>query len=828
MLIFILLFGQTMLQAETLVGPTIEVWYGDTQSFGNNGEPQVWCNILGNVSDSDGSVTGLEYTLNGGSPVTLSIGGDGRRLLSSGDFNVDLAVSDLLSGANSVVITATDNDGNMTMKTVTVNYTPGNVWPNPYSIDWSTLGGDETLINDVAHVVDGEFELTPDGIRTTSPGYDRLIGIGNKTWDNYEVLVPVTIHSMPGGAGVGVLLRWTGHTDTPVTCAQPKCGYLPLGDIAWYRPGALEFYEGSSTSRSLSIGTTYLFRAQVDSDGSGNTYYKLRVWEQGTAEPATWDLEDTVGPSDKQNGCLLLISHMADVTFGNVTITPGSLSLNNPQVQLSNGNTEATITWTTNQPTDSRIDYGPSCSFEDGFVEDATMTTSHSLNLTGLSPNTIYRYELTSENTGGEVTSGCLTFSTFTAGIVSDDFCEATLNPVWTFDDPLADGSYQLTSSGGTDSWLEISVPAGTEHQIYTSGIQAPNLLQPVNNADFEVEVKFESPVVTPEYQEQGILVKESANKYLRFEFFSKSPGNTHIYAQGFDLPTASSAFVNTDIAPSNTYPLYMRVKRTGTTWEQSYSFDGTTWMTAATFVYDLTPTMIGPYAGNALNSGSPAHTAQIDYFENLADPLEYEDNCSSMLPPVLAAIGNQILDEGNSLMIGLSATDPDGSDANLVFSESGLPAFATLVDNNDGTASLNINPLLGDAGTYPVTITVTDEDNLTDTESFDIVVNSPAPPSGLVSDDFCRHYLEEDYWTFVDPQADGSYGFTGFYTSDAWLEISVPSGSAHELWVNGIQAPHIIQAANDVDLDVTVKFESPLNAPQYQEQGMLFKQDDY
>ena len=153
------------------------------------------------------------------------------------------------------------------------------------------------------------------------PGVDR----------SEHLRLPGCARSRPrGGAGVGVLLRWTGHTDTPVTCAQPKCGYLPLGDIAWYRPGALEFYEGSSTSRSLSIGTTYLFRAQVDSDGSGNTYYKLRVWEQGTAEPATWDLEDTVGPSDKQNGCLLLISHMADVTFGNVTITPGSLSLNNP------------------------------------------------------------------------------------------------------------------------------------------------------------------------------------------------------------------------------------------------------------------------------------------------------------------------------------------------------------------------------------------------------------------------------------------------------------------------------------------------------------------
>jgi hypothetical protein len=809
--------------------PVIDIWYGDTQEFGNNGEPQVWCNIAGNVSDPDGSLTAFYYTLNGGTPVNLNIGPDNRRLLESGDFNVDLTVGDLVTGTNTVVITAIDNDANETQKTVTVNYTPGNVWTNPYSIDWSTLA-DESDINDVAHVVDGKWQLTPDGIRTEEPGYDRLIAIGDKTWTNYEVLVPFTINSsMPGGGGVGVLLRWKGHTDNPVTCSQPKCGWQPLGDIAWYRPGQLQFYEGNNTSRTLNVGVTYMMRTSVETTITGGTLYRLKVWEEGTSEPIDWDLEYTAGLGDEQEGSLLLISHLTDVTFGNVMVTPGSLSITNTQVQLNAAKTEATVTWSTNQPASSAIDYGPTSAYENGTLTDAALTTNHSLTLTGLSPDEVYHYQITAENAAMEVvTSGDLQFSTYSAGIKSDDFCNGILDPVWTFYDPQNDASYALTGSGTTDGWLEISVPANAEHQMYDGGIQAPNLLQSMNNADFEVEVKFESSVVTPQYQEQGILVKESANKYLRFEFFSKSPGQTIIYAQGFDLPTASTPFVNMSIGAEGIAPLYMRVKRLGNQWTQSYSTDGTNWMVAASFSYPLNPTEIGPYAGNALGLTSPAHTAQIDYFLNLDDPITNEDGCSAQIPPQLSAIGNQTVEEGGSLTINLSATDPNGDDANIDFSTSTLPGFVQLTDNNDGTASLQVNPLMSDAGSYPITVTVTDEEQLTDNETFNLIVTMPGGgASGLVSDDFCSGVLS-GAWTYVDPLGDGSLAFSGAETSDAWLALSVPGGSDHQMWTSGMQAPHIIQSANDVDFEVELKMESPVVAPQFQMQGIVIKQDDF
>ena len=63
----------------------IRVWYGLEQRVGHLGEAQDDFNLLGEVICPEGTVE-LRYTLNGGLPVSLSVGdrsdgfGDGRRL----------------------------------------------------------------------------------------------------------------------------------------------------------------------------------------------------------------------------------------------------------------------------------------------------------------------------------------------------------------------------------------------------------------------------------------------------------------------------------------------------------------------------------------------------------------------------------------------------------------------------------------------------------------------------------------------------------------------------------------------------------------------------
>jgi len=75
----------------------------------------------------------------------------------------------------------------------------------------------------------------------------------------------------------------------------------------------------------------------------------------------------------------------------------------------------ATVTWTTDQPTDSQVEYGTTTAYGN-VVSDPTLTTTHSLSLTGLVSNTTYHFEVTATNTyGTSSSSGDYIFSTLSS-----------------------------------------------------------------------------------------------------------------------------------------------------------------------------------------------------------------------------------------------------------------------------------------------------------------------------------------------------------------------------------------------------------------------------
>jgi uncharacterized repeat protein (TIGR02543 family) len=313
--------------------PVIDVWYGSHQVFGHLGNPQRWVNILGNVSDPDG-IDSLTYSLNGGLELPLSVGPDGLRLEDEGDFNVEISRTVLSSGLNQVVITATDNFNNQTVETVTVEYVDGNVWPEPYSIDWSTV----TAITDVVQIVDGLWTWEGDSIRPVIQGYDRIVAIGDMTWDDYEVRIPIIFHGIDpdytfwwGRAGAGIVMRWHGHVAWGD--AQPTYGWFPLGAMVSYQwlPGGgnslgLFGNEGTllaeDTSRTLELGVPYNFKMRVETVPDQGGLYSVKVWEASQPEPSEWDLIGQEGLVDPQDGSLLLLTHYVDVSFGDVTVIP--------------------------------------------------------------------------------------------------------------------------------------------------------------------------------------------------------------------------------------------------------------------------------------------------------------------------------------------------------------------------------------------------------------------------------------------------------------------------------------------------------------------------
>jgi hypothetical protein len=99
--------------------------------------------------------------------------------------------------------------------------------------------------------------------------------------------------------------------------------------------------------------------------------------------------------------------------------------------------------------------------------------------------------------------------------------------------------------------------------------------------------------------------------------------------------------------------------------------------------------------------------------------------------PPVLEAVGSHVVYEGAPFAISVAAGDPD-VDA-LAFAVDGLPLDGALVDRGDGSADFGWSPAVGSAGSYPLTVRVTDAGVPALGDSEDVTVTVIARPPGAL-----------------------------------------------------------------------------------------------
>ena len=130
------------------------------------------------------------------------------------------------------------------------------------------------------------------------------------------------------------------------------------------------------------------------------------------------------------------------------------------------GVTTAAVSWTTDEPATSSLDYGVTDQYELGTVDNGSvLSTSHSLNLTGLSSSTLYYVQLTStDGDGNSAVVGDLTFTTDASGdtippLISNeavDAQEVTATLTWLTDEAsTAEISYGLTNTYELGTLLE-------------------------------------------------------------------------------------------------------------------------------------------------------------------------------------------------------------------------------------------------------------------------------------------------------------------------------------------------------------------------------------
>lgn len=349
------LLGLAAPSAQVVEDPEIEIWYGLHQSFGEPGWPQDRINILGNVSHPGGEDVLLQMRLNGGAWLDVRVGGENPtiasdRLESKGDFNIELfdrsyhpqigytpRPGEILRNGMNILELRAGVDGQTwpASETVTIDYREmgGAGWPLRYDIHWADAG----QINNVARVVDGDWRITSGGnVRTTVPGYDRLIALGDMQWDDYEVETSFIVHELvePDQGGVGLILGWQGHFNSGDEL--PLSGWHRMGVYGYYSfryDGSLMLRTGQNVPpigplrqlREVDLGERYHLKLRVETDPNNpaNSYYAIKMWPAGEAEPEGWDLGPVLETNDQRTrGSVLLVVHELDVSFGDVRVRP--------------------------------------------------------------------------------------------------------------------------------------------------------------------------------------------------------------------------------------------------------------------------------------------------------------------------------------------------------------------------------------------------------------------------------------------------------------------------------------------------------------------------
>ncbi len=477
--------------------------------------------------------------------------------------------------------------------------------------------------------------------------------------------------------------------------------------------------------------------------------------------------------------------------------------------------TGATISWTTNQFSSSRVDYGTTTSYGTA-LSNSTSVLSHSITLTSLTCNTPYHYKVSSTDTNGFTgSSGDNTFTTgscgSSSGPTSDDFHSTSLNTsLWTVVNPVGDGTVSLN---GTDAVL--SVPAGTPHDLWTGGNQTVRILQTTSVTDFQVDVKFDS-IPTLGNQDQGVIVQTDANNYLRFDVYSSSSSQQYMFAASF---VNNSPTVQADVAISGAKaPFWIRVNRTGSVWTESWSVDGTNFTQAASFSYSLVVNQMGPYAGNCCGTSSPAFTSYVDYFFNSASPISPADGgmWNGTTAPVISSVSATSV---TSTGATISWTTNQFSSSRVDYGTT--TSYGTALSNSTSVLSHSITLTSLTCNTpYHYKVSSTDTNGFTGSSGDNtFTTGSCGSSSGPTSDDFHSTSLNTSLWTVVNPVGDGTVSLNGTN-----LLLSLPAGTPHDVYLSD-PGLRVMQTVSNSNFDVAVKFDSAPTAP-YQEQGIIIQQD--
>lgn len=141
---------------------------------------------------------------------------------------------------------------------------------------------------------------------------------------------------------------------------------------------------------------------------------------------------------------------------------------------------------------------------------------------------------------------------------------------------------------------------------------------------------------------------------------------------------------------------------------------------------------MIGSVASNIRTFTDQATNGRTTYYYKVSANNAFGESAQSNFGvittpngiPTLTNPGTQVVTAGEILQVNIQANDPETDP--LQFSVNGLPDFATLVDNGNGTGFIRFTPALNDVGAYQLTLNVVDNFSASAEATFSLVVSDP------------------------------------------------------------------------------------------------------
>ena len=276
--------------------------------------------------------------------------------------------------------------------------------------------------------------------------------------------------------------------------------------------------------------------------------YITRTGDAGT-HTVTVTVDDGNGGTDRQS-VTVTVNPPPDVTPPVISAT-----------QVSNiTDTTATVGWSTDEPADSLIQYGLTATYGNQ-VSSNSLVSSHTLNLTGLTPNTAYHYTIQSRDAAGNLqTTSDATFTTHSPSVYQcNDGLDNDGDTLVDLSDP---GCSSATDNDETDpptglpAWVDTNSPLALKMHprlflipdSYRSsnpnayGISLSEMRQKLNT-DYKTEFQTFISVMDTEYTNaaSGKVRRDMVNDATNFAFLyildpsmlSQAPYNfTFAYSQ--------------------------------------------------------------------------------------------------------------------------------------------------------------------------------------------------------------------------------------------------------------------------------------------------------